>query len=182
MRILRQVLGFPFREWAKLVALCFSPWSVFTFNLDPRVLLRVTEVSERGTRMCFLCLWRVFAPPSILIIMSMEKFSSSNSSLFHCVQVPNERCDCGAVAMTTSFGCVYVHFRTLPPPHIAIHDHVVLCAFQAYRQAVRRKVNSNSFVYLPGSPIEGHPRSLEEGSRKETLGSDFRRSLWNSQS
>ena len=80
------------------------------------------------------------------------------------------------------FRCVYIHFRPLPPPHTAIHDHVVLCAFRAYRQEVRRKVNSNSFVYLPGSPTEGHPRSLEEGSGKETLGSDFRRSLWNSQS
>ena len=80
------------------------------------------------------------------------------------------------------FRCVYIHFRPLPPPHTAIHDHVVLCAFRAYRQEVRRKVNSNSFVYLPGSPTEGHPGSLEEGSGKETLGSDFRRSLWNSQS
>ena len=80
------------------------------------------------------------------------------------------------------FRCVYIHFRPLPSPHTAIHDHVVLCAFRAYRQEVRRKVNSNSFVYLPGSPTEGHPRSLEEGSGKETLGSDFRRSLWNSQS
>lgn len=80
------------------------------------------------------------------------------------------------------FRCVYIHFRPLPPPHTAIHDHVVLCAFRAYRQELRRKVNSNSFVYLPGSPTEGHPRSLEEGSGKETLGSDFRRSLWNSQS
>ena len=80
------------------------------------------------------------------------------------------------------FRCVYIHFRPLPPPHTAMHDHVVLCAFRAYRQEVRRKVNSNSFVYLPGSPTEGHPRSLEEGSGKETLGSDFRRSLWNSQS
>ena len=75
------------------------------------------------------------------------------------------------------FRCVYIHFRPLPPPHTAIHDHVVLCAFRAYRQEVRRKVNSNSFVYLPGPPTEGHPRSLEEGSGKETLGSDFRRSL-----
>lgn len=80
------------------------------------------------------------------------------------------------------FRCVYIHFRPLPPPHTAIHDHVVLCAFRAYRQEVKRKVNSNSFVYLPGSPTEGHPGSLEEGSGKETLGSDFRRSLWNSQS
>ena len=80
------------------------------------------------------------------------------------------------------FRCVYIHFRPLPPPHTAIHNHVVLCAFRAYRQEVRRKVNSNSFVYLPGSPTEGHPRSLEERSGKETLGSDFRRSLWNSQS
>lgn len=44
--------------------------------------------------------------------------------------------------------CVYIHFRPLPPPHTAIHDHVVLCAFRAYQQEVRRKVNSNSFVYL----------------------------------
>ena len=32
------------------------------------------------------------------------------------------------------FRCVYIHFRPLPPPHTAIHDHVVLCAFRAYRQ------------------------------------------------
>ena len=76
------------------------------------------------------------------------------------------------------FRCVYIHFRPVPPPHTAIHNHVVLCGFRAYRQ----EVNSNSFVYLPGPPTEGHPRSLEEGSGKKTLGSDFRRSLWNSQS
>ena len=78
------------------------------------------------------------------------------------------------------FGCVYIHFRPLPPPHIVILDHVVLCAFRAYRHCSEKKVNSYSFVYLPGSLTEGHPRSLEEGSGKETLGSDFRRSLWNS--
>lgn len=167
------MLDFP--AWVSLVAFCISQCSVFTFNFDPR--------AARATRMCFLCLWRLFPPTPPPLSLWAWKNSLQVSHRFF----TEFRCQMKGVTVMRlprlpPFRCVYIHFRPLPPPHTAIHDHVVLCAFRAYRQEVRRKVNSNSFVYLPGSPTEGHPRSLEEGSGKETLGSDFRRSLWNSQS
>ena len=167
------MLDFP--AWVSLVAFCISQCSVFTFNFDPR--------AARATRMCFLCLWRLFPPTPPPLSLWAWKNSLQVSHRFF----TEFRCQMKGVTVMRlpwlpPFRCVYIHFRPLPPPHTAIHNHVVLCAFRAYQQEVRRKVNSNSFVYLPGSPTEGRPRSLEEGSGKETLGSDFRRSLWNSQS
>lgn len=97
------------------IASCFLHFAVQCFYLQFR------PQSSTGNEDVFpLPVTAVSPHPSSLIIMSMEKFSSSKSSLLHWVQMPNERCDCDAVAMTTSFLCVFTfifgpYLRPIPP-------------------------------------------------------------------